>query len=158
MRPSFNSFGAGNDSAIPFAGLIADTEGNLYGTTPYGGKTANGGHGTVFQLALSNGTWTESVISNFTAPGGGNFPQSLLLMDQSGNLFGAANGGADQNGVIFQLSLVNGVWTHTPYYAFPDNAAGIHPTGNLIFDKAGNIYGTTVRGGTNFGVVYMLAP
>jgi len=153
-----HSFGSGSDGTEPFAGLIADPAGNLYGTTLYGGGTPNGGHGTVFQLTLSNGTWTESVISNFTAPGGGNFPQSPLLLDQSGKIFGAANGGAYQNGVIFQLSLVNGVWTHTPYYAFSHDASGIHPTGSLIFDKAGNMYGTTIRGGTNFGVVYMLTP
>ena len=156
-----HTLGAGADGASPEAGLIADPAGNLYGTALYGGGTPNGGHGTVFQLALSNGVWTESVISNFTVPGGGNFPQSAVILDQAGNVYGTASGGTGRNGVIFKLSLVNGAWTHTPFYTFPDTLSGIHPLGSPLMDKAGNLYGTTVTGGPGcgcHGVVYMLAP
>jgi uncharacterized repeat protein (TIGR03803 family) len=156
-----HSFGAGNDGTEPIAGLAGDLAGNLYGTTIYGGGTPNGGHGAVFQLTPSNGVWTESVISNFTTPGAGNYPQSPLTVDPTGNLYGAANGGAGRHGVIFKLSLGNGVWTHTPFYTFPDVPSGTHPTGSLLLDAAGHFYGTTVTGGPGcgcHGLVYMLAP
>jgi uncharacterized repeat protein (TIGR03803 family) len=156
-----HSFGAGSDGARPAAGMVADQAGNLYGTTQYGGGTPHGGHGTVFQLSLTNGVWTESVISNFTASGGGNLPQSPVIVDQLGNLYGAANGGGGQHGVIFKLSLTNGVWTHSPFYTFPDVPSGTHPAGNLLIDSAGNFYGTTITGGPGcgcHGLVYMLAP
>ncbi|HEY7099028.1 MAG TPA: choice-of-anchor tandem repeat GloVer-containing protein [Terriglobales bacterium] len=154
-----HSFGSDNDGALPRAGLTLNSGGTLYGTTPYGGGTPNGGHGTAFQLALMNGIWTESVISNFTVAGGGNFPQSPLVIDQAGNLLGVANGGGQQNGVVYKLSFVNGTWQHTALYSFPNTASGVHPIGNLVLDSSGNIYGATVRGGEhNFGVIYAIAP
>jgi len=154
-----HSFGAGDDGAMPLAGLVLDAAGNLYGTTPYGGGTPEGGHGTAFQLSFSNGSWTETVISNFTTPSGGNSPQSPLTIDNAGNLLGVANGGAGRYGAVYQLSLANGTWTHIPLYSFPDTASGVHPTGKLVLDNRGNIYGTTIRGGDrNFGVIYAIAP
>src|SRR5262249_42360389 len=86
--------GGAGDGANPRAGLIADSSGNLYGTTMLGGGTgcAGAGCGTVFELfppATSGGTWTERLLHSFAGGAGdGSFPSSGLIFDRSGNLYG----------------------------------------------------------------------
>lgn len=101
------SFQGGNDGSTPFASVIADASGNLYGTTEYGGSAnCSGGCGTVFELAKnSDGTYTESVLHAFTGADG-QWPVSALAADFSGNLYGTTqDGGTYDGGTVFKLTL-----------------------------------------------------
>jgi uncharacterized repeat protein (TIGR03803 family) len=135
------SFGGGNDGAEPFAGVILDTAGNLYGTTFSGGKY---GFGTAFELeAGANGTWTEKQLHNFTgAVDGANPFYGSLAFDRAGNLYGETySGGANDYGVIYQLSLAsNGEWTEKIVHAFSGGSDGDSTAGNLVVDNHGNVF------------------
>jgi uncharacterized repeat protein (TIGR03803 family) len=144
---------SGNDGAQPIAGLIADGNGNLYGTTAKGGASGNG---VVFKLA-PGGTYT--VLYSFTGGSDGRFPQAGLIADSSGNLYGTTQfGGATGNGVVFKLTPGG---TETVLYSFchlPGCTDGAYPQAGLIADSSGNLYGTTPYGGaSNDGVVFKLA-
>jgi uncharacterized repeat protein (TIGR03803 family) len=156
-----HSFGGGSDGCMPLAGLLLDSAGNLYGTTVYGGSAPFGGEGVAFQLSPSNGIWVENVIHDFTGASLGKNPQSALIRDTAGNLYGTASGGAHFNGIIFKLVLSNGTWTTSEVYSFQNSSEGTHPSASVIMDKAGNFYGTTVSGGGGGGVngvVYRVQP
>jgi len=112
------SFTGGSDGAVPAAGVIFDREGNLYGTTTSGG-TGNGCQGwcgVVFELAHSDGTWTENVLHRFLGGDDGEYPDAPLVFDPEGNLFGTTPNGGDPNcspysvypgcGVVFEISPV----------------------------------------------------
>jgi len=161
--------GSPNDGATPLAGLIFDSAGRLYGTTESGGAY---GAGTVFELTLgSKGAWTEAVLYNFTDGADGANPQASLIFDSTGNLYGTAENGGDLNcngyttgcGTVFKLTPNgNGTWSQTVIYAF-SYVDGASPLSNLIFDSAGNLYGTTPYGpgfacNGGCGIVYRLAP
>jgi uncharacterized repeat protein (TIGR03803 family) len=146
-----HTFAGGTDGAYPYANLIFDRTGNLYGTT-YGGADDLG---TVFKLTPnSDGSWTESVIYNFTGGTDGAWPYASLIFDQTGNLYGATSEGGDRSscvndncGVVFELMPnANGTWTESVLYRF-GGKHGEWPYGGLIFDQAGNLYGTTEFGG-----------
>jgi uncharacterized repeat protein (TIGR03803 family) len=193
------------DGCEPTAGVIFDTAGNLYGTTREGGT--HDGNGTVFELTpTAGGPWTEKVLHSFDAAGpGGAGPQSGLIFDAAGNLYGSAgsvfelmpkanghwllkwlhifrrvgdgsdsdgvlifdasgnlygttaNGGAYDEGTVFELTRnQDGFWTEMLLHSFDDNGEngdndGIGPQGGVIFDAAGNIYGTTASGGARDG-------
>jgi|HubBroStandDraft_6_1064221.scaffolds.fasta_scaffold299014_1 uncharacterized repeat protein (TIGR03803 family) len=180
--------GSPDDGQNPVGNLIVDTSGNLYGTTVSGGNDpqpegcAPLGCGTVFMLSPNgNGTWSETTIykfcsdiSNFLCLDG-SFPQAGLVLDSMGNLYGTTPGGGICNnspgcGVVFELSppaFPGGAWTEDTLYSFC--AIGVHcsdganPYGQLIFDAAGNLYGTTSEGGTGTsgsygGTVFELSP
>jgi uncharacterized repeat protein (TIGR03803 family) len=154
------SFAGGTDGATPYAELTFDTNGNLYGTTYYGGASSAG---TVFQLAPnSGGTWTESLLYSFTGGSDGANPAAGLIFDPSGNLYGATYlGGASGDGVVYKLTPnSNGTWTESVLHTFTGGQDGSNPQfGNLTFDTAGNLYGTTyLGGGSGAGVVYELTP
>src|SRR5579862_6331791 len=129
----------------PTASLVADSAGNLYGTTIEGGSSADGG--TVFRLApptQGGGHWTQTVLYAFQ--GGttdGKQPSQPVAFDAAGNLYGTtAFGGASNSGVIFELSPPSqpgGAWTETVLYSFSDQVS----SSRLIFDSAGNAYGET---------------
>ena len=146
----------GPGGAVPYAGLVFDTVGNLYGTT-IGGGAHNAG--VVFKLAPNpDGTWTESVLYSFI-----NQPSQFgLVFDSAGNLYGTTiAGGTDDEGAIFKLAPnPDGTWTESVLYSFTGGADGGFPDAGLIVDAAGNLYGTTESGGaTNgYGVVFKLAP
>ncbi len=151
---------AGSSGAGPIAGLILDAAGNLYGTTYWGGSGCYIGCGVVFKLTPNlDGSWTESVVHEFTNGADGGFPAAGLIFDGAGNLYGTtSSGGAYGDGVVFKLtSNSDGTWTESILHTFkgPDGAS---PSG-LIFDTAGNLYGTTGAGGrSGYGVVFKLAP
>ena len=91
----------GNDGSYPKAGVILDTSGNLYGTTSYGSLF----DGTVFQLVRNSGEWNENVLYKFGGGTDGGEPESSLLLDKFGNLYGSAtSGGALGWGCIFQVT------------------------------------------------------
>jgi uncharacterized repeat protein (TIGR03803 family) len=162
------------DGRSPNGQLIADNAGNLYGTTEFGGGSDNG---TVFELSpptTKGGKWTETVLHSFTGGSDGSAPNAGLVFDQHGNLYGTTFGGGNCHydcGVVFRLSASHnsgGAWTETVLHAFGGALSrdGGNPTGSLVFDKAGNLYGTTELGGditcTNSpgpcGVVFQLSP
>jgi uncharacterized repeat protein (TIGR03803 family) len=151
------TFTGGSDGGNPSSGLIFDKSGNLYGMTGGGGTN---GEGTVFELKRSTHGWTEVVLHSFAADGDGFAPLGNLLMDKAGNLYGTTGaGGTFVFGTVFKLSPSADGWTEQILYNFTGGKDGGGPTGNLIFDKEGNLYGTTSGGGTyGYGVVFKLSP
>jgi uncharacterized repeat protein (TIGR03803 family) len=170
------SFRGGNDGANPHASLIADSAGNLYGTTSLGGgssSTCPNGCGTVFELVKTSTGYQEKVLYRFQGGSDGYGPWSgALTCDAAGNLYGTTNnGGCSANcfegcGTAFKLTKgSNGQWTETVLYAFqgaPTDGQG--PGGPLLFDAQGNLYGTTFYGGPGLcvsigcGVIFQLSP
>jgi uncharacterized repeat protein (TIGR03803 family) len=130
------------DGAAPFASLILDKQGNLYGTTYAGGKY---GFGTIFKLTPGG---QETVLYNFSGiPNAGN-PVGRLLMDAQGNLFGSTSyGGRFDSGTVFELSASG---KESVLYSFTGGADGAYPFDGLVMDGAGDLFGTTELGG-NFG-------
>jgi uncharacterized repeat protein (TIGR03803 family) len=165
------------DGAIPFAGLISDSAGNLYGTTTNGGTNLilYGDNfqyaGTVFELSpATGGGWKEKVLYNFGASGDAALPNASLVMDSKGNLYGTSiAGGTIGQGTVFELSPgTGGTWTESILHSFGTTTTdGEVPASGLIFDSAGNLYGTTEQGGANtawaagsggWGTVFELSP
>jgi uncharacterized repeat protein (TIGR03803 family) len=153
------SFGTGGDGEAPYAGLVFDGFGHLYGTT-----FAGGAHdfGTVFELSpKSGGGWQEETLHsfNFTSLDGAN-PRAGLVIDAMGNLYGTLmQGGAYGYGAVFELApQSHGTWAEKLLFSF-DLTGGSIPFGGLAFDAAGNLYGTTFNGGAyNAGLVFQLKP
>lgn len=150
-----HSFGSHkNDLARPRGHLTLDESGNLYGTAFQGGTS--GTYGGVFELKRSGTVWQERVIHNFTGPNGGN-PSANLIWDSAGNLYGTTLGGGSNNcsypgcGLVFELTPSSGGnWTEKVLYSFTGVNDGFQPLCGLVFDPAGNLYGTTYSGQTVF--------
>ena len=138
------------DGYIPYGSLVADASGNhLYGTTYQGGANT---FGEVFELTNSGGTWSQTVIYSFTGTsnGDGAYPFAGLVFDTAGNLYGTTNqGGASNQGTVFELSKSGSTWKETVLHTFDDisGSDGYYPYGTLAIDAAGNLYGTTQSGG-----------
>ncbi len=154
---------------FPAGGLIFDSAGNLYGTTEAGGDLDNTlcpdgmGCGTVFEVSppkTAGGAWTETVLHMFESGTDGAYPQSSLIFDANGNLYGTALAGTLNDGVVFELSPAGGgAWTESVLYSFTGLDDGSEPYGPLVFDAAGDLYGTTSAGGSsNVGTVFQLTP
>ena len=155
-----HSFTGGSDGYEPTADLVFDQHGHLYGSTPYGGTDQAG---DVFELNRANTGWTLNLIDNANA--------STLIVDKSGNLYGSSSGGGSSNcqggcGTVFKLQHTATGWRQTTLYEFTDTTDGFVP-GALVFDAEGNLYGTTMLGGTGTceffqypgcGTVFKLAP
>lgn len=155
-----HSFAAGTDGANPFAGLVRDDEGNLYGTTAYGGSY---GDGTVFELEHSEEpeySWRERLLYTFTGGSDGGQPLlGYLLRDAKGNLYGTTvRGGASSCaylcGTVFEVERSG---RERALYGFLQGTDGANPYGGLVADAEGNLYGTTNQGGVgNHGTVFKL--
>jgi uncharacterized repeat protein (TIGR03803 family) len=147
-----HSFGSGKDGAYPEASLVFDSAGNLYSTTSGGG--AYGG-GTVFELSPeAGGRWEEKLLHSFGSGTDGSAPDSNLIFDASGNLYGtASSGGAYAGGIVFQLTpQTGGRWSETILHSFNlQGGDGYYPLAGVILDGAGNLYGTTQHGGVGSG-------
>ena len=154
---NFTGNADGSDPATP---LTFDSSGNAYGTTASGGAYD---FGTVFQLSVSG---QETVIYSFTGGGDGLDPHGGVTIDSAGNLYGTTVAGGfgglcagDGCGVIFELTPSGGSWTETTLYNFKGLNDGFGPGGGLVFDSAGNLYGTTPDAGAHSsGVVFELSP
>jgi uncharacterized repeat protein (TIGR03803 family) len=129
----------------PLNGLIVDSAGNFYGTAV---NAAAGSPGTIFELSPSGGGWTEQVLYTYEPSGGG------LTIDATGNIFSTGNDS------VFELSPNgSGGWNQTSIYTFIDKRGGPYPpSGTLVLDKTGSIYGITPLGGAkDYGTVFKLS-
>lgn len=161
---TLHTFTGGNDGAYPFAGLIMDRAGNLYGTTEEGGSN---GDGVVFKLHNTGSGWIETTLYAFTgAANDGAYPTAGLTFDSVGRIYGTTtytNTGFTGNGGVFQLApaptaprSVNQPWQITWLHQF-NGQDGENPLGGVTFDSSGNLYGTTYNAEA-FGNVYKLTP
>ncbi|HTZ97680.1 MAG TPA: choice-of-anchor tandem repeat GloVer-containing protein [Terriglobales bacterium] len=170
------------DGNWPQGGLVTDSNGNLYGSTGYGGTGScevlgtYPGCGTVYEMSpptRKGGSWTETILYDFQGGNDGFVPFGDLVIDNAGNLYGATlyGGGRGKNcgdgfyqycGTIYELSpprMNGGAWTEQVLYSFtgiPVGAAvgdGANPNGGLVLDNTGSIYGTTQIGGVAGSVV-----
>lgn len=165
-----SAFAASNEKVIynfstsysnPDYGLTADQAGNLYGTA-FDGTTYP--YGAVFELLANPSGWSETPLFIFNGRNGG-LPTTKLLLDRQGNIYGSTYEGGSGPclngtqqigcGVIFELIPSKGKWNYTILYNFQNGADGQGP-GNLIFDAAGNIFGTTSVSATSSGTVFGL--
>jgi uncharacterized repeat protein (TIGR03803 family) len=157
------SFTGGADGSFPQAGLIQDSQGNLYGTTYWGGDTSLcdlSGCGTVFKVDT---TGKETVLYAFKGGADGEGPQAGLIQDAQGNLYGTTTYGGDLScvasdglgcGVVFMLSAAG---EETVLHTFAGGADGARPYAGVIQDAQGNLYGTTAYGGAgSCGIVFKL--
>jgi len=159
-------FSGGSDGGFPnyFGSLVFDRAGNLYGTTSTGGSNILGcypefgGCGIVFELTPAGGEWSEVVIYNFTNPQGAAIPESGVIRDQAGNLYGTTLEGAYNWGTVFELSPSGSGWTLNALYSFPASGNdGELPYGGLALDPSGNLFGSTSQAGPdNGGTAYEL--
>lgn len=182
------NFTGGVDGAYPSSGLTTDGAGNLYGTTcgQVCGSGTNS-YGSVFQLTKHGSSWVFTPLYNFQGGADGSAPMSRVIIGPGGALYGTTmSGGTDGEcyfwispggcGTVFKLtppyhvapnavggskdSPAAGGWTKSVLYQFSGGADGGNPfVGDLIFDEAGNLYGTTAGGGSiGAGTVYELTP
>jgi uncharacterized repeat protein (TIGR03803 family) len=146
-----HTFTGEDDGSSPFAGVILDNAGRLYGMTSAGGAHD---YGVVFQLIPeSNGAWSQHIVHAFAGGNDGSGSYGALAFDRSGNLYVA--------GVYALLQLTptaNGPWTRKNIHSFVGGNDGASADGGLVFDKAGNLYGTTYSGGLHRGTVFELSP
>src|ERR1700724_349931 len=132
-----HTFTGGNEGSAPFAGLVMNKQGNLYGTT-WGAGAHN--LGTVFELLPHiGGRWTETVLHSFDASEGA-LPVAGLVFDAAGNLYGATkSGGSNGVGTVFEMMHQSGGWTFNVLDNYGSNAG-------LVLDKGGNLYGAFGHG------------
>ena len=154
------SFQGGSDGELPYAGVVLDPAGNLYGATFYAGARQGG---AIYELTPSNGNWVFNVIYSPVLQGLGG-AAGTLLRRFDGSLFGTLlTGGFDGCsgygcGSVFQLSPSNGSWVYTSLYEFTDGADGGNPEGALILDEAGSLYGTTTGSLGGDGSAFQITP
>lgn len=184
------SFQGGTDGAEPLGGMVFDKAGNLYGSTEQGGSSSCAGPlpcGTVFELSPpgKNGEpWIETILYVFRGRmyGDGASPTGGLITDAVGNLYGVTGydgtggctllGTVVGCGTVYELSPPSqpgGAWAETVLYSFQGGNDGYVPTGDLVFDNVGNLYGATLFGGGkgsncnslyggNCGIIFELSP
>ncbi len=148
--------GTGSNACLPYAGVVIDSAGNLYGTASACGTN---GYGSVYMLSPSGGGWIETPLHEFSGGADGGSPYGGLLLDASGNLYGTTSGGgAGGGGTVFELTPTGGGWVFQTIYSFTGGAEGGSWAG-VTMDQAGNLYGTTLYGGGyGYGNIFELTP
>jgi uncharacterized repeat protein (TIGR03803 family) len=152
-----NFLGGADVGAYPEWGTIMDSRGSLYGTTAGGGPNQAG---TIFEFTPSSGgAWTENVLYTATSSTP-NVLYSGLVTDSAGDLYTTSVGGGVYNeGTVFRLAPSSASWVESPLYAFTGGENGYGPGWGVVFDAAGNLYGTTDYGGYDaVGNVFKLTP
>lgn len=143
------SFAGGTDGSFPFASLLRVQNGDLYGTTTFGGTY---GQGTVFKLSAG----IETVEYSFIGSSDGGIPAAGLISDNHGNLYGTTTqGGSYSHGTVFEISAAG---QFTVLHSFQGSPDGALPAGTLVLDNKGDIFGTTNSGGTfDAGTVFEIS-
>jgi uncharacterized repeat protein (TIGR03803 family) len=132
-------FGDGKDGAYPFAGLIWDAAGNLYGTAQGGGgHVCKSSCGTVFKLTpAAGGHWQETTLYAFKGGKDGSWVQGGVVFDTAGNLYGVTT---FYPGTVFRLTPTShGYWKKTLLHAFEGGQDGVDPVGTLVIDGGGSL-------------------
>jgi uncharacterized repeat protein (TIGR03803 family) len=150
-----------SEGITPQSRLVFGPDGGLYGTTQYGG-----GNGTLFKLRPPitfcrsiSCPWSVTVLHTFGSGMDASQPNDGdLVFDSSGNIYGVTgNGGLYDQGAVYELMKTGNTWTEQVLYSFAENSGGANPIGGVVFDRAGNLYGTNIAAGNgNGGVVYQL--
>ena len=149
------NFTGGSDGWGPYAGVIQDSAGNLYGSTSLGGDSNctpgyGYGCGVVFKLDTAG---TETVLHTFSGSPDGTNPVGPVVRDMAGNFYGNSSyGGSSGNGTVFRIDTAR---TETVLYSFTGNSDGCYPWQGLVRDKAGDLYGTTSScGSSGYGTIF----
>ncbi len=165
-----HNFTGGADGGYPYAGLTMDAQGNLYGTTcgPPCPGTGGNNAGTVFKMSKRGSHWVMTPLYAFRGGTDGAGPTDRVIFGPDGTLYGTTYTGGEYNGgTVFRLQpppamspSFFGSWKETVLYSFQGGSDGANPElGDVVFDQAGNLYGTTAAGGTyNNGTVFRLTP
>ena len=162
------SFTGREDGGAPIARVVFGPDGSLYGTTEFGGRNCGSGCGTVFNLKPPPAAcrtalcaWTLTVLYRFSGfSDGANPGYGDLIFAQAGNIYGTTYfGGNNAQGVVYELTPSNGSWTEKSIYLFSGSSDGAYPYSGVVFDKSGNLYGTTYAAGAHgYGTVFELTP
>jgi uncharacterized repeat protein (TIGR03803 family) len=167
-----HNFGqTGTSGGSPRGGVVLDPQGNLYGTTTYGGPaigTCGSGCGTVFKLSYTAGKWKAQTLHIFHGTDGA-YPTAAISFDSAGNIYSTTNaGGKNSVGVAFQLRPNStGGWQFRLLHTFNGTWGGLDPESGVVLDVKGNLYGATREGGkfqsacqgaSGCGLVYELKP
>jgi uncharacterized repeat protein (TIGR03803 family) len=155
-----HNFELQDDGGTPYAGLIFDHSGNLYGAATQGGAGGSDGGGTVFELTPSGGSWTFSVIYSLTGWGISGTFRDLLFDASTGVIYATTHCDGDYDaGTVYELKPSAGTWSYTELYTFTGGTDGYYVFSNLVMDKGGNLYGTTNTGGANgYGEIFKVKP
>jgi uncharacterized repeat protein (TIGR03803 family) len=158
----------GIDGSGPGTRLMIDPQGNIFGTTQYGGNSGcyDRGCGVLFELSRHDGTWTETVIHEFSGSSDGGGPESGPLIDSAGSLYGTTEyGGANDKGIAYKFTRKGSTWSEVVLLNFSKSKNVYNPYGELTFDSHEDLFG--VAGGGQLcrkhyhiscGVVYELSP
>lgn len=135
-----------SDGGIPYAGIVTDHAGNLYGATTDGGAGGEGG-GTIFEMSPSNGSWTFAVL--YALPGWGVSGSFRNLLVSGSKIYATTHcDGASSSGTVYELTRSpKGGWTYTSLYVFTGGTDGLYSFSNLVLARTGDLYGTTIYGG-----------
>jgi uncharacterized repeat protein (TIGR03803 family) len=141
--------------------IALGSNGQLYGATVNGGQDFDGAVFNLGQISITH--WRYLILYSFTGGADGDRPQGLVILDQSGDIYGTTGaGGAAVMGVVYRLTPNQGSqgWTQMVLYSFQGGISdGANPIAGVVMDGLGNIYGTTSQGGSaNMGTVFMLTP
>jgi uncharacterized repeat protein (TIGR03803 family) len=151
-----------SDGAQPMGGVVMDENGALYGVTVRGGISSRGAIYKLTPPSTPGGTWTETILHFFGGDLNGMGPASRLLRVKNGALIGTTlAGGKFGAGTVFRLkppATGQTAWTLNLLYHFTGGSDGGTPSGELILDSTGALYGMTMKGGAGFGTVYKLTP
>jgi uncharacterized repeat protein (TIGR03803 family) len=154
-----HSFELQSDGATPYAGLIFDKAGNLYGAATQGGDGSGGG-GTVFELTPSGTSWTFTTIYGLAGWNISGSFRDLLFDSSTGVIYATTHcDGLYDSGTVYELAPSSGTWSYTELYTFTGSTDGLYVFSNLVMDKSGSLYGTTNVGGANeMGVIFQVKP